>query len=537
MTSFSIPSYLYRSRHGIFYFRIRIPLFIQKKYHSNRREFRKSLNTRTLSSALDKSRRLYVTMEDTDYMMKQNQEIELFEENEGRKILREFLIAEIKSQDEGYFTDYNDDSELDVFFLTLSQNKKRLLKLALRQWEALSEEQRNVALKDIRNEVEQEKNIFESTIEPLKTINVSVDRFSDDLVSVKITEFINSSTMKLKRAKKAPADSTTESYHASYREFLFIIGNETKCCDLNKQLIKKYSDEIWEIPKNFTEIKKYDGMTIKQLVAFDVKDDEKKSASTIKKSVGFVKRFLKWAGRERYIENGLAEFFEPIPETENAHEKRDLFSDDELKLLFNNEVYENGKCKKLSRYWIPLIALLSGMRGQEISQLYKDDIEKHKETNIWCFNIVKNESRKQSLKTNSAKRAVPVHPQLIRLGFLAFVNDAENSSMLFPDLYRENGKNYKPFGNNFNRKADGWKVKCGVKNDKTSFHSFRHNVINQLERVGIEKRVICFLVGHRYAGGLVPNYIKPDDMKTLHKAVKLIKYPSIDWKKIEKRWG
>ncbi len=49
-------------------------------------------------------------MEDTDYMMKQkDHDIELYEENEGRKILREFLIAEIKSksQDEDYFADYN----------------------------------------------------------------------------------------------------------------------------------------------------------------------------------------------------------------------------------------------------------------------------------------------------------------------------------------------------------------------------------------------------------------------------------------------
>jgi integrase len=178
------------------------------------------------------------------------------------------------------------------------------------------------------------------------------------------------------------------------------------------------------------------------------------------------------------------------------------------------------------------------MRGREIAQLYKDDIQQDKNTGIWFFKIVSNEKRKQRTKNNNAKRSVPIHPQLIKLGFLSFVDEAKKNSMIFPELYDKDGNHYKKFGNNFNRKTtSGWKWKCGVKRDQTSFHSFRHNVINQLERIDIPTRIICFLVGHSYKGGLVANYIKPDDMKTLYNAVKSIKYPSIDWKKIEKRWG
>jgi hypothetical protein len=57
-----------------------------------------------------------------------------------------------------------------------------------------------------------------------------------------------------------------------------------------------------------------------------------------------------------------------------------------------------------------------------------------------------------------------------------------------------------------------------------------------MEKSIIENRVACFLVGHRYKGeGLVANYIKPDDMKTLHNAINKLSFQSIDWKKIQKR--
>ncbi len=107
--------------------------------------------------------------------------------------------------------------------------------------------------------------------------------------------------------------------------------------------------------------------------------------------------------------------------------------------------------------------------------------------------------------------------------------------MLFPELYNKSGDPYKNFGNGFNRMtSSGWKWKLGVKGN-TTFHSFRHNVIDFLEKSDIHKRTGCFLIGHKYAGGFVSNYVKSDDLKVLYQGIKVLSYPSIDWKKIEKR--
>ena len=67
------PSYLYQSRHGIYYFRARIPLSIKSRYFSTKNEVRKSLNTRSVVVARKEARRLWVMMEDTDYMMNINE--------------------------------------------------------------------------------------------------------------------------------------------------------------------------------------------------------------------------------------------------------------------------------------------------------------------------------------------------------------------------------------------------------------------------------------------------------------------------------
>ncbi len=226
-------------------------------------------------------------------------------------------------------------------------------------------------------------------------------------------------------------------------------------------------------------------------------------------------------------------------ELQEANEGRKL-----LKLLFSNEIYEKGRLsraksvnKQPSRYWLPLLALFTGARGEEFSQLYTDDIQKDEKTGIYFIELKENKERNQGLKNKSAPRKILVHQQLIKLGFLDFIRRGKKPKMLFPELDNGKRKYYKSFGNNFNRRAkNGWKWKLGVKSKKTSFHSFRHNVVDFFAKSEIPVRISCAIVGHQYSGkGLVANYIKSEELKGLQDAVNQLRFPSIDWKKIEKR--
>lgn len=246
------------------------------------------------------------------------------------------------------------------------------------------------------------------------------------------------------------------------------------------------------------------------------------------------------------MSNGLNEFINEVPSSnEKVEDKRDSFNDEELVKLFNNDLYEKGIYTETrgefhdapSRYWLPLIALFTGMRGNEIAQLYNDDIRYDEEAKFWFIDIRINEERKQSKKTVNAPRQVPIHPKLEELGLVRFANMIDGERMLFPECYSPNTKHYKAWGNNFNKKNKyGWKWQMGVTRDKAVFHSFRHNFTGALERKDVNEKVICALLGQKYKGELVPNYRSKQEGTILYEAVKLAEYPCIDWSKINARW-
>lgn len=58
----------------------------------------------------------------------------------------------------------------------------------------------------------------------------------------------------------------------------------------------------------------------------------------------------------------------------------------------------------------------------------------------WFLNITDEGDDAKSVKTIAARRKVPVHPQLIQLGFLDFVASRRQGVRLFPDYsYSTNG--------------------------------------------------------------------------------------------------
>ncbi len=534
MRSKRSPSYLFKTHQDIFYFRIRIPRSIRIKYNSPKSEIRKSLNTRDISVALKRARFLWVTMEETDYTMK-NMESAVQEDNDGKKLLKQFLTLEMKCNSDSYFRDKEDETILDAFIGKLSEKGREVLNEQLAKWNKLTQKERDTALDEIRQEVEPKLTGAQELCTESK--NYVQNASSKMLVTEAIDKFLKDRFEKRKRAGNSAQENAIDEFKGIYREFLSVIGDNLHCCDLNKDIIRQYENAIWNIPANHSRKTKYKSINLDEILKMDIPEADKRSTGTYNKHVLRVKQFLKWAGKHEYIKSGLESFLDPAPDNVNPNEKRELFKPDELSLLFNNDVYEKGEFKHPSRYWLPLLALFTGARAEELAQLYVDDIEKDKETSIHFINIVKNEERKQWLKNKSATRKIPIHSQLIKLGFLDFVKSTKSDSMLFPDLYNEKGKHYKKFGNNFNRKTKaGWKWICGVKRDNTSFHSFRHNVIDSLAKSKADDRVVCSIVGHHYKGaGLVENYIKPHELKVLQKTINLLDFPSIDWEKIRKR--
>ena len=160
----------------------------------------------------------------------------------------------------------------------------------------------------------------------------------------------------------------------------------------------------------------------------------------------------------------------------NPREQRLPFDDPEdLARIFNSEMFLEWSKDHPSRFWIPLLALYTGCRLEEMASLYCEDVFEHK--GLWCIDI--NDNYDRTVKNKNAIRSIPLHPFLVeKLKFPQYVAriKAQGSDRVFPDLKKENHK----YGNVLSKRFNYYKRKVGIIDSKKTFHSFRHNVTNYL---------------------------------------------------------
>jgi integrase len=156
------------------------------------------------------------------------------------------------------------------------------------------------------------------------------------------------------------------------------------------------------------------------------------------------------------------------------------YDNEDLVKLFHSREYLDGKHKKASNYWCPLIALFTGARSNEICQLTLSDIKKVESGGKVIDFIDINQEEDKDTKTESSIRPVPINPVLIELGFLKYVEKlrARGESRLFPEITPSNGVYNRALGRWY---GDTYRPNCGVESfrpDKRKvFHSFRHTLV------------------------------------------------------------
>ena len=86
-------------------------------------------------------------------------------------------------------------------------------------------------------------------------------------------------------------------------------------------------------------------------------------------------------------------------------------------------------------YWSFICGIFSGMRTNEISQLRVEDIIK--EDNVWMINI--DDTKDTRVKTSSSIRKVPIHPVLLSLGLIDYVEIIKSKGVdrVFPELTKQ----------------------------------------------------------------------------------------------------
>ena len=100
------------------------------------------------------------------------------------------------------------------------------------------------------------------------------------------------------------------------------------------------------------------------------------------------------------------------------------------------------------------------------------------------------------VKTKSSRRKVPIHTELVALGFLEFVEGCRESGVkakLFPDLRPDRSG---VMTGNWSKWWGRYARKLGITDHRKVFHSFRHTFKDACRAAGVSEEVHDRLTGH-----------------------------------------
>ena len=132
----------------------------------------------------------------------------------------------------------------------------------------------------------------------------------------------------------------------------------------------------------------------------------------------------------------------------------------------------------------------------EICQLEIGDV--YQDGDIPYLNITDDGDNNKRVKAQASRRKVPLHAELIRLGFFEFVNSRKDNQRLFPDFSYNKDSGY---GRNMGRwYNESFLPKLGIKEPGIVFHSLRHTMVTRLGQAGVAEPIYQCIVGHARAG-------------------------------------
>ena len=270
---------------------------------------------------------------------------------------------------------------------------------------------------------------------------------------------------------KDPAISHPRDYLPIISDFISIVGDKP-ISKLTKADARKYSEELMRRPDISQGTKSRNFDRIKAVLRFGEKHFDVASITSPLEVEGGYKK---------------------------VHQTYKKFTKDELKALFESEDYQQNAFSRPSQFWMPLLGLYTGARISELASLELKNI-----LVLFgrpCYFLSHPEGENQGGKNKYAPRWVPVHPALIKAGFMQYVEQlrAAGHTRLFPCIGKAARDGYAK------RATDdfvSYRRKCGVGalagegRSAQVFHSFRSTLVSAMVELRIDGDTRRQLVGH-----------------------------------------
>ena len=336
VTQMSLPSYVSKSRHGIYYLRVVTPKAIQLAFPKIPKEIRKSLNTRSPREAVVRSRSMAL---------------------DWQTIISK--IAKTMSNDDKY------DAKLIVDVLPGGRVQYKFE-------EGDTAERTQEYIRMLREIGVIPPNA--TTMDEIGHSHPTQAEFREAKLAVKdlkpggpwLSEIIDAIAIEKLQEKQWSENTWTQTYRPILRDFREIVSSEKRTFtdktgvyqtiwdirshELEEEHIEIFCEAMWKFPKNYGSIKNVGDA--KQALNAGLPPQDRSNAF---KKIRMVKTFLRWAYKKKKLSQELDELL-PVEKVDKKRDKSkegyQPWTDHELKLIFERPTYPMTTDWK---FWTPLL--------------------------------------------------------------------------------------------------------------------------------------------------------------------------------------
>lgn len=286
--------------------------------------------------------------------------------------------------------------------------------------------------------------------------------------------------------------------------------------------IKKFRDLVGDLKP--TEVTKIHTIDLKDaLIAKGA------APATINKDMGILRAIFSTAEANSKLPTNPFKGWKDLPIPEK--EEENPYTLEELKLIFNSPIFKEGYRPKQGKgeaaFWLPLLGMYTGCRLNEAAQIFIEDVSS--EQDIPYFLIKPDVATQRSVKNNKRRR-VPIHPDLVRMGFLDYVAKMkqEGHVQLFPELKitRAKGKRGDKWGSWWSKYI---RQDLGITRIPSPFHGLRHTFVEYGRASSMSEYHREIIEGHTPANVAFKNYGgKLYPLKPLYEEIMKLKFNGLD---------
>ncbi|MDP1700619.1 MAG: site-specific integrase [Aestuariivirga sp.] len=339
--------------------------------------------------------------------------------------------------------------------------------------------------------------------------------------------------------EKLPTQGSVEEAAYAVRRFKELHGN-LQITEITSAKARAFRDAIAKVPPQLP--KALQRLPLPKLLETLGLSEVKPASATVNKRLTLMAAILKKAAIRFELKGRPGGWHDPfeglkITISKGAAQQRATFTILDLKVILNEPFISIGDHsakggRGLAARWMPLLNMFTGARRGELAQLKLHDI---REEDGVPFLRITDEGGDQSVKNAGSIRRVPVHPELLKLGFMEFVKsrreESNSESWLLEGLVtNRKGDRGDAWGRWFGRQLRRLKIDH---NGRKVFHSFRHTFIARCREAEIEEEIRFALTGHSDGGSVGRSYGGDEggykhSLKRLHRETSKVSYPGLD---------